>query len=51
MELTPLNALSPLDGRYQSKFDALRPYFSESALIKYRALVQLAWLKALRRTQ
>ena len=47
MELTPLNALSPLDGRYQSKVDALRPYFSESALIKYRALVELAWLKAL----
>jgi adenylosuccinate lyase len=47
MELTPLNALSPLDGRYQSKVDALRPYFSESALIKYRAKVELAWLKAL----
>jgi len=47
MELTPLNTLSPLDGRYQSKVDALRPYFSESALIKYRALVELAWLKAL----
>ncbi len=47
MELTPLNALSPLDGRYQSKVDALRPYFSEFALIKYRALVELAWLKAL----
>ena len=47
MELTPLNALSPLDGRYQSKVDALRPYFSESALIKYRALAELAWLKAL----
>jgi len=47
MTLTPLNALSPLDGRYQSKVDALRPFFSESALIKYRAKVELAWLKAL----
>ncbi len=47
MELNPLNALSPLDGRYQSKVDPLRAYFSEYALIKNRALVELAWLKAL----
>jgi len=47
MELTTLNALSPLDGRYQSKLDALRPYFSEYALIKHRALVEVEWLKAL----
>jgi adenylosuccinate lyase len=47
MELTPLNALSPLDGRYQSKVDPLRTYFSEYALIKYRALVEVEWLKAL----
>lgn len=47
MELTPLNALSPLDGRYQSKVDPLRPYFSEYALIKNRALVEVEWLKAL----
>lgn len=45
--LTPLNALSPLDGRYQSKLDPLRPFFSEYALIKYRAMVEIAWLKAL----
>ena len=45
--LTTLNALSPLDGRYQTKLDALRPYFSEYALIKYRALVEVEWLKAL----
>ncbi|HEY0894031.1 MAG TPA: lyase family protein, partial [Cellvibrio sp.] len=37
----------PLDGRYQSKLDPLRPYFSEYALIKYRAMVEVAWLKAL----
>ncbi|HSH97852.1 MAG: adenylosuccinate lyase [Methylophilaceae bacterium] len=47
MELTPLNALSPLDGRYQAKLDPLRPYFSEFALIRHRALVEVEWLKAL----
>jgi adenylosuccinate lyase len=47
MTLTTLNALSPLDGRYNSKLDALRPYFSEYALIKYRASVEIEWLKAL----
>ena len=47
MELTPLNALSPLDGRYQSKVDPLRAHFSEFALIKHRALVEVEWLKAL----
>jgi len=47
MELTPLNALCPLDGRYQSKVDPLRSYFSEYALIKHRALVEIEWLKAL----
>ena len=45
--LTTLNALSPLDGRYQPKLDALRPYFSEYALIKHRAWVEVEWLKAL----
>jgi adenylosuccinate lyase len=47
MELTALNALSPLDGRYQSKVDPLRACFSEYALIKNRALVEVEWLKAL----
>jgi len=47
MDLTALNALSPLDGRYQSKLDALRPFFSEYALIRHRALVEIEWLKAL----
>lgn len=45
--LTTLNALSPLDGRYQTKLDSLRPYFSEYALIKHRAWVEIEWLKAL----
>jgi adenylosuccinate lyase len=47
MTLTTLNALSPLDGRYQTKLDSLRPYFSEYALIKHRAWVEVEWLKAL----
>jgi adenylosuccinate lyase len=51
MSLTTLNALSPLDGRYQTKLDALRPYFSEYALIKHRAWVEVEWLKALSAAQ
>lgn len=47
MALTALNALSPLDGRYQNKLDNLRPYFSEYALIKHRTIVEIEWLKAL----
>ncbi len=47
MDLTPLNALSPLDGRYHAKLDELRPCFSEYALIRHRALVEIEWLKAL----
>ncbi len=44
---SPLAALSPLDGRYESSADPLRAYFSEAALIRYRVLVELEWLKAL----
>jgi len=47
MALTPLTALSPLDGRYHNKLDALRETFSELGLIRYRVHVELAWLKAL----
>lgn len=47
MELTALTALSPLDGRYGSKTAALREFFSEYALIKYRVIVEIEWLKAL----
>jgi adenylosuccinate lyase len=47
MELTALTALSPLDGRYASKTAALRDFFSEYALIKYRVIVEIEWLKAL----
>jgi adenylosuccinate lyase len=44
---SPLTALSPLDGRYASSADPLRPYFSEHALIRTRVKVELAWLRAL----
>jgi adenylosuccinate lyase len=44
---SPLAALSPLDGRYARSADPLRPYFSEAALIRYRVLIELEWLKAL----
>ncbi len=47
MPLTPLNALSPLDGRYHGKLDALRDSFSEQALIRERVRVEVEWLKAL----
>jgi adenylosuccinate lyase len=42
-----LTALSPLDGRYAAKVDALRGEFSEFALIRQRVRVELAWLLAL----
>lgn len=42
-----LTALSPLDGRYAGKTEALRPLCSEAGLIRYRALVELRWLAAL----
>ncbi|MEX2239540.1 MAG: adenylosuccinate lyase [Burkholderiales bacterium] len=44
---SPLAALSPLDGRYERSADPLRPYFSEAALIRYRVLIEIEWLKAL----
>src|SRR5512139_3162007 len=47
MELTALTALSPLDGRYGSKTASLRDFFSEYALVKYRVIVEIEWLKAL----
>ncbi|MDX8384978.1 MAG: adenylosuccinate lyase [Gallionella sp.] len=47
MTLTALTALSPLDGRYQGKVDALRDYFSEFGLIRFRVLIEIEWLKAL----
>ena len=48
METIDLIALSPLDGRYASKTSALREYFSEYALIRYRVLVETEYFIALR---
>jgi len=45
--LDSLTALSPLDGRYASKVDALRPIFSEYGLMHRRVAVEIAWLIAL----
>lgn len=47
MQLSALTAISPVDGRYGSKVDALRPIFSEYGLIKYRVTVEVRWLQAL----
>ena len=47
LALTALTALSPLDGRYGHKVVALRGFFSEFALIKYRVHVEIEWLIAL----
>ena len=47
MALSSLTALSPLDGRYSSKVEPLRQYFSELALIRYRVLIEIEWLQAL----
>ncbi len=47
MQLDSLTALSPLDGRYASKVDALRPIFSEYGLMHRRVAVEIAWLIAL----
>ena len=47
MATQPLQAISPIDGRYQSKTASLVPYFSEEALIKYRVLVEVEYFIAL----
>ncbi len=47
MSHATLLALSPLDGRYASKVDALRPIFSEYGLIRARVKVEIEWLLAL----
>src|SRR6266581_1563734 len=45
--LSPLNALSPLDGRYHKQLEPLRACFSEAALFRYRVAVEIRWLLAL----
>ncbi len=47
MPLSPLEAISPIDGRYHKKTEALAPYFSEKALIKYRLRVEVEYFISL----
>src|SRR5437879_10889449 len=45
--LSPLSALSPLDGRYHKQLEPLRAHFSEAALFRYRIAIEIRWLLAL----
>lgn len=47
MQLNDLTAISPIDGRYRTKVEALAPYFSEFALIKYRVKVEVLYFISL----
>lgn len=47
MELNPLSAISPIDGRYRSQVKNLAQYFSEYGLIKYRIQVEIEYFIAL----
>jgi len=47
MSISTLTAISPVDGRYRSKTEALSACFSEYALIRYRVLVEIRWLQQL----
>ena len=47
MALTPLTAITPIDGRYISKTSSLQAYFSEAALIKFRVQVEIEYFIAL----
>jgi len=44
MPLSPLSAISPIDGRYHNNLQHLSAYFSESALMKYRVYVEVEYL-------
>ncbi len=43
MQLQPLTAISPIDGRYRNQLQHLDEYFSEYALIKYRVKVEIEY--------
>jgi adenylosuccinate lyase len=47
MQLTPLTAVSPIDGRYGAKTTDLREIFSEYGLIRHRVIVEIRWLQSL----
>ena len=50
MQLNPLTAISPIDGRYAAKTAGLRAIFSEYGLIYHRLLVEVRWLQNLSRS-
>jgi len=47
MNLTTLNAISPIDGRYRNKIEGLSAFFSEEALIRYRVKIEIEYFIAL----
>jgi Adenylosuccinate lyase (EC 4.3.2.2) len=47
LPFSSLTAVSPVDGRYASKAEMLRPIFSEYGLIKFRVTVEVRWLQLL----
>ena len=47
MNWTSLDAISPIDGRYESKTSNLKAYFSEKALIQYRIRIEIEYFIAL----
>ncbi|MGH8565382.1 MAG: adenylosuccinate lyase [Gammaproteobacteria bacterium] len=47
MDPSPLTAISPLDGRYAARTEALRLVFSEYGLIRHRVLIEVRWLQCL----
>lgn len=49
--MSPLTAISPIDGRYAKACNPLRAYFSEYALMRFRVYVELDWFKTLFKEQ
>ncbi|WWP02602.1 MAG: adenylosuccinate lyase [Candidatus Dasytiphilus stammeri] len=47
MQLSTLNAISPLDGRYADKVHSMRTIFSEYSLLKFRLIIEIRWFQQL----
>ncbi|MFC1701199.1 adenylosuccinate lyase [Pseudomonadota bacterium] len=47
MQLSPLTAVSSVDGRYANRTASLRKIYSEYGLIRYRVIVEIRWFQAL----
>ncbi len=47
--MNPLQAISPIDGRYRRQVEALSEFFSEEALIRYRVRIEILYFIALSR--